>query len=420
MNFTYDRSGTPQQVAWAQEALTRCGYDLSLFAFDVLVKWVDPLPVSSDIGHAHSYMVTQSSAGTGYDYTIFIASWADDASNRNNSGLPNPGADIQEFYMQSFVHELGHIVIWNTILVHNDEPYVAGLYWTPDTAGGSGRRYGTLADWSVSTWAQNMNEAVAETFKCVYYQGRLIYLNRTIWHLDPTSWNDLWFKLLPPQKTIWKDTGIGAQVKATGNGSAQSPDNLPVSYLDGAHAQMIYGPVIQPLPWPIPNEGGIYNLFLEVVSVDEVTFAQRTVAHIGISGAMDMSPSGQPPYSWAEATVIIGGIVYDANVQVGNPGSFEPLDIYLNGTGVPGEVAVKAIVFGGLEADGVTSVSANQHLLLVANAQIPSGDDFEINVSKVSWLADYKASPPPFPFGDSSGSMLVGSGLRGAILIGDN
>lgn len=197
MNFSYS-GGTDQQRRWVQDALAQCSYPLAALTANVTVQWSSSLPVSGDLGHAHSYMVTQT-AGAGA-FTITIASWADDPTNPDNLGLPNPSQDIYDFYKQSFVHELGHVVHFTLINTDALRQRAAGLFWITDVTGGSGRRSGVLADWSSGVWPDNLMEAVAEVFKCTFYSGRMIFMNRTAWRIDENPFNDL-VKLIAPLGT---------------------------------------------------------------------------------------------------------------------------------------------------------------------------------------------------------------------------
>lgn len=191
MIFTYDKSGTPQQVKWVKDAIAQCSFPIDkVFGVTVNVVW-GSFPGSADT--RHPYMVTQVNAGGGF--VVYIAPWADDPNNFNNQGLPDPSNDIYEFYKQSFVHELGHVMTYVTFDpgAADTDPRIAemcGLFWAPSTDPGSGRRQGTMADWDAPglTWAGEIREAVAEVFKVAFYSGRLIYSNRTNWKLDNAQW----------------------------------------------------------------------------------------------------------------------------------------------------------------------------------------------------------------------------------------
>lgn len=200
MIVTYS-GGTTQQRQWVQDAITQCSYPLTDLAVNLTVAWTDALPVSGDIGHLHSYMVTQGSGGT---YTISIATWADDANHPENAGLPNPAADIYEFYKQSFVHELGHVVHLARIITDVQRQAAAAQFWTTQITGS--RQYGTLPYWAAPVWAENMMEAIAEAFKLSFFKGRLIYGDRTIWKIDEAPFGVLMGMLMPSAGGAdWRD-----------------------------------------------------------------------------------------------------------------------------------------------------------------------------------------------------------------------
>lgn len=187
MDFTYAPSGTTQQQAWFQEAVAACSYPLSAITAAVTVTWVAQLPNGSDT--SHPYMVTIcESAGV---FTIYIASWADDPTNPNLSGLPSQG-DVENFYKASVTHELGHVVADCTY-----DPQGAGtavgvstmcsLFWTPEIGNG-GQRAGAPTDYASGTWMNEIREAVAEEFKLAFCATPTIFWNRTGWNIDQSNW----------------------------------------------------------------------------------------------------------------------------------------------------------------------------------------------------------------------------------------
>lgn len=220
--FTFDSSGTGQQIAWAQQAITLCTFPVeTVFAevgVDVIVAWVDTLPGHTD--STHPYMVTEITGET--SFLVSIPKWADDPTAPALQGLPNPAANIQDFYMECFIHEIGHVVTFLTIDIDDvdpqDNPLVAAVcafFWRPVIGGsapptspdgtpevtlwgslvgaavtGGGRRYGTPDDWEGDTgdhalaWPDEIREAVAETFKMLFTNEILVYGNRTNWHIS--------------------------------------------------------------------------------------------------------------------------------------------------------------------------------------------------------------------------------------------
>lgn len=198
MNFAYS-GGTAQQLAWAQNAVSLCTYPLDNLSVNVTVQWVDSFP--SGLDSKHPYMFTGI---VGDDYTINIGNWADDPTDKRLQGLPDPAADIQNFYQASVVHEIGHVVSYATFDPGDTgtDPRVAdmcALFWRP-IIGGDGRRYGTPEDYDASSlaWADEIREAVAEWFKLACSGSPTVFWNRTNWTIDVAQWATMWTMLLPP------------------------------------------------------------------------------------------------------------------------------------------------------------------------------------------------------------------------------
>lgn len=204
LNITYT-GGTTQQLAWFQEALNECTYPLEALAVKINVIW-GALPTNSDT--RHPYMVTEMN--TPNEATIFIASWADDPTNINVSGLPNAQADIKEFYKESVIHELGHVATYGTIDSPNRTNRAANiaaacaLFRRTDTG-----RQGVSSDWDDPSlaWADEIREGIAEAFKCSFYANRskLIYHNRSHWTIRRGDWPGL-LKLWQLGKFDFMDT----------------------------------------------------------------------------------------------------------------------------------------------------------------------------------------------------------------------
>lgn len=190
VNFTLDPSaGTDQQKAWVRAALASCSYPLDAIEASVTVTW----GACTSLNHAYMQTVPNSD-GT---FTITIEPWADDPTNPNNGGLSQ--VDLHRFYLESFVHELGHVVAYKLLGSDDLRTQVCGLFWTP-ASGGTGRRTGALADWAPDgyPWAKAIQEAVAEAFKVAYYTGDLVFGNRTEWYIDGAQWLDFAKLLAPP------------------------------------------------------------------------------------------------------------------------------------------------------------------------------------------------------------------------------
>lgn len=210
MDFTLD-GGTDQQQAWVNDAIANCTYPLDDLSTAVTVQWVSVMPNADS---RHPYMVTQV-ADDG-SCTISIIDWADDAGAAGNQGLPNPRADLKTFYEASFVHELGHVVTYNTFDPDGADTdgriaTMCGYFWTANNDPPV-RRYGTPDDWDAQdlSWADEIREGVAEMFKVAFYAGEPIFRNRTNWNIDADNWAGYLVLISPPSGmaliNTWDDT----------------------------------------------------------------------------------------------------------------------------------------------------------------------------------------------------------------------
>lgn len=455
MNITYDSSGTGQQIQWAKDGVANCGFDLGLFTFNLTFKWADQLPQSSDIGHLHSYMVTQSDGAGGW--IIWIEKWADDPLNPNNSGLAGvslatPGDvsgsnEVQQgngvsmttlhgFYMESVVHELGHVVSLNQITTSDEIQKVCALFWTPDMNGGSGRRFGVPDDWNATVWAENIKEAVAEQFKIVYYKGQLIFRNRTQWHLGQNNWNVLWASFMPPYKTLWTNTSMEAELQAGGSPSIDSTgdpggiQNLSndANQAAGGYAALAafaFGPVVVPPGEPAPPHapGGTWQWNLGIVIFDPANpSVQSEFAFIAMTGEiLDVSeyPLGGP-YNNVQVTCGVSpGITLLSNA----PGTPEAqlVTIGVKRTDNPIDFLVEFAVNGGVIASHLVEIPEGQDVLGItwqgSQSQIPLGYA-DMQAGAVAWIEGASFTPPPYPGGPDSGDIAVGLGYRGAVILG--
>jgi hypothetical protein len=191
MDFTLDASGTDQQKNWVADAIKQCAYTLDNISAAVTVQWVHTMPGNADT--THPYMITVPAPDG--SCVISIIDWADDPHAPGNQGLPDPAGNIQGFYAESFVHELGHVVVDNTFNLGglDTDPRVAqvcALYWHAALSAKDGKRYGTADDWDAEhlSWGDEIREGVAEFFKRAFYQGQLIFQNRSNWNIDQPNW----------------------------------------------------------------------------------------------------------------------------------------------------------------------------------------------------------------------------------------
>jgi hypothetical protein len=407
MDFTFDSAGTGRQIQWVKDAIASCSFDHTLLPIPVRVVWEETLPESSDIGHLHSYMVTEGDGGTGF--IVHIAKWADDPTNPNNQGLPDPQSDIYDFYKQSFVHELGHIVQFSDVITDLQRSEVAALFWTADASGGSGRRYGTLADWTANTWAQNMQEAVAETFKVVYYTGRLIYRNRTIWRIDAGAWNSLWTLLMPPIAGLYRGKGGGSG----GNFNISVPTQFGLHYLDLVRLIAVIGPGIQiPTPTP-PNPGGTFAGNISLLG-DDGAGHTSVLVDVSLSIVAQNQFGSHPGEIDGSLSCDIGPVNFLANVPFDNGQNFISIEAD-SIQGSPGQFQVTVTSPAGV-AQGVTTLTNPTDRVTAISSGLFGG---VLNYPVAfTWGVRSSALPPPFPGGADTGSIGVGLGLRGAVLIG--
>lgn len=183
MDVTYDPSLSAQQKGWAEDAIRLATFKWE--QHDVNVNFVvvaePPCPGHSD------YMCTQT--GDFINFTVNIRQGADDPNQSFNKGLPNPAADIKGFYMESIIHELGHVIVKNRIDRTSAQGLAAALFRYHKE--GEGERAGTEADWEGApdtAWADRIQEAAAEVFKdTVLNDAYRIFDNRTNWTITETD-----------------------------------------------------------------------------------------------------------------------------------------------------------------------------------------------------------------------------------------
>lgn len=183
MDVTYDSSGTAQQIAWAQHALTRSNYpypdDLK-----VTVTWTD----ATACGANHTYMCTSDQ---GYDPVapaqlclVQIETWADDATDPQNAGIP--AGQLQHFYEASFLHEMGHCAMIHALRWGVQVEDIARLFIHARDG-----RTGTLADWAPTDrpWEEHIVEGAAEMIKLASYMDFPVFGQRTHWSLPQSNWD---------------------------------------------------------------------------------------------------------------------------------------------------------------------------------------------------------------------------------------
>lgn len=184
MNLTLDpHTGTDQQKAWVLAAQASCSYPFDQLEATILVTWA-AVPSA-----AHPYMAT--SPNLDGSFTITIEPWADDATNPALAAVKD---NVKGFYMESFIHELGHVIQFTRVTTDDAKTKLAACFWTP-TSAGAGRHVGTLDDYnnvtetSQAQWPGVLQEGVSETIKVGFYSGTLVFGNRSNWFIDKDQWD---------------------------------------------------------------------------------------------------------------------------------------------------------------------------------------------------------------------------------------
>lgn len=179
MNFSFDNSLSSQQRAWAQDAIALCRFPWD--AYDLNVTFV-VVPEPPCPGH-QDYMCTQADVGFA-NFLVNIREGADDPTQQFNKGLPNPAADVKDFYMESIIHELGHVIVDKKVDGAGRIAETVLLFTMQKT--GAGIRTGTEADWNdPPEWADHIQEAAAEVFKDTFLnENYRVYENRTNWDIS--------------------------------------------------------------------------------------------------------------------------------------------------------------------------------------------------------------------------------------------
>lgn len=183
LQFTLS-GGTDQQRRWFQDAVTHATYPNDAnpnFELEAEVTWV---PEPDCPGHA-DYMCARLDAGVA---TIQIRDNADDATIYQHPG------PLQDFYAESVVHEIGHLITFyridTSLTPEADRSLLCGLFRHKD-----GQRQGTAADWNPleAPWGDRVQEAAAEFFKDVFLPDEYrVYDNRSNWRLPQSNFGAWW------------------------------------------------------------------------------------------------------------------------------------------------------------------------------------------------------------------------------------
>lgn len=190
MNFSFQSSVSSTARAWCEAAIQLCAYPLDKLDIDVAVEAVAEPPC---VGH-QDYMCTSSGSET----VIHVRTGIEDPAHPMNAGLPDPARDTRAFFIESFVHELGHVVAFHLITTDAQRTQAAALFRRAG-ATGEGLRTGTLADWNPldKPWEDRIQEAVAEVFKDAWLDDALrVYEQRANWEV--VDFSQLVIMLIPP------------------------------------------------------------------------------------------------------------------------------------------------------------------------------------------------------------------------------
>lgn len=176
MNLTLV-GGTEQQRAWVNEAFRRTpGADWDgLIDGDVTFVWDEDPPCP---GHKESACTQVDGSGAAI-VTI-----------RSNLDDPEAWPDGKLFYVETVVHELGHILTF----LHIPEPSREAMCeWFVYDGGEGDRRVGAAEDLNPldKPWADRIQECMAEIIKDAYLAEEYRAAdNRTNWRLDPARYEE--------------------------------------------------------------------------------------------------------------------------------------------------------------------------------------------------------------------------------------
>lgn len=470
MQFVYS-GGTPQQIDWAKRGVASCNYPLDKIGVGVTFQWATTLPTSDT---PHPYMVTtRNSDGT---FLVSIASWADDYTNPNLQGLPNPKRDVQQFYVECVVHELGHVVSQSTFVDNGPQTTkMCSLFWTSEADSGSGLRYGTLADFDNSSipWGNLIKEAVAEVFKCAFFTvpSALVFSNRTAWNISADSWADFLDLLaaidvvtgvrwtaagissfgdgVPPVPNPWVPGGVVnngdfvldppiAAHGAVGRQSATAvgtisghaggaPGGDSVTYQSASSASFlaqVTPNLFETASVDVEQSNGTYpypggGQFLKTWNVGGGVAAFTSCRSVKMGGAISVGVQGSDSSSGVEYSHYSLTLRLDLYQALDPTGDYLAVtfDVEFDGSGTPSPNNEMTVRFAyGI---GGTFVSGAGTGIPLTNWTLVNTQDFVSSFGDLSLQLLYTTVPivAPYPFHEGSIDMLPG-GLRGAVIVG--
>lgn len=177
MNLHFS-NGTARQQRWVNDAIAGCSYPYDSLHVNVTIVFT----TLTNCPHIHTYMCTTPLGN--HNYQIQVEPWADDPANPNNAGLPDPYHDLHEFFIDTFIHETGHVV-QDELLNTPAKIEAACECFVHKTDGRRGHAADYFGNETSKSWPEMITEAISEWFRLTFRQHAQVYWNRTNWHLAP-------------------------------------------------------------------------------------------------------------------------------------------------------------------------------------------------------------------------------------------
>lgn len=190
--------GTAQQRAWVNEAMARSQVDwLTAIPSEWTVRfvWADEPPLP---GHQESACTIAFP-----DTSLAII------TIRSNLDNPEAWPEGKPFYVETVVHELGHVLCF-TMTTEADRE--AMCPWFSYDGGDGDMRQGTAADLNPTDrpWADRIQECMAEIVKDALLPEQYRAAdNRTNWRIDKSRFTDFFAALIPGDPGSPGDPGVG-------------------------------------------------------------------------------------------------------------------------------------------------------------------------------------------------------------------
>lgn len=415
MNLTF-AGGTAQQQQWVNDAIARCTFDFAALGVNVVVSFTN----LSNCSLSHTYMCTSGSAP---DFQIQIVPWADDPRAPGVQGLTDPAADVHEFFMDSFIHEIGHVLAFTDVT--DLQALCQCFTHIPDGRRGVASDYFSAGEATNHQWEELIVEATAEWFRLAFLPLTQCYWNRTNWEISAADWPTFMALLLPGAGGEGPETDLGfATIDVPLGPLAFDPTNCGFSTV---------GPAGYIGQFSNLAEAGLnwQALFDPAAAITNMSI-HETVDYL--YGETPGSPGGGPVLVLHPASFGAFGDtnIVDTSSHTTNPFTFDLDGSHFDTCGRPlvtfpgsnssstdsGEVAVQRDVTFDDELGGGPQVRfppvgigyefvfvlANTYAIVTWQLRIHAWGTFAIS-----------APPPPYPMRDHPGSISAGPGLRGAV-----